>query len=99
MKRKLTSIKLMRVCITLLSALLVLTPMEAFTKSISANELQEQASLTASPWVSTQVYLGGNEVSYNNSVYRAKWWTQGDVPGSGDPSSSPWLLLGPDTGA
>lgn len=98
MKRKLTSIKLMRVCITLLSALLVLTPMEAFTKSISANELQEQASLTASPWVSTQVYLGGNEVSYNNSVYRAKWWTQGDVPGSGDPSSSPWLLLGPDTG-
>lgn len=98
MKRKLTSIKLMRVCITLLSALLVLTPMEAFTKLISANELQEQASLTASPWVSTQVYLGGNEVSYNNNVYRAKWWTQGDVPGTGDPSSSPWLLLGPDTG-
>ncbi|GGH30793.1 glycoside hydrolase family 19 protein [Paenibacillus segetis] len=97
-RRKLTSTKLMRVSITLLSALLVFAPMEAVTTNVSASEVQQQASLTASPWVSTQVYVGGNEVSYNNNVYRAKWWTQGDVPGTGDPSSSPWLLLGPDTG-
>ncbi len=33
------------------------------------------------PWSPSTVYVGGNTVSYNGSVYKAKWWTQGDRPG------------------
>lgn len=55
-------------------------------------------------WSSTQVYVGGNEVTYNGSLYKAKWWTQGEKPdisavwelvqGDGseapDPSTNEW---------
>ena len=40
-------------------------------------------------WSSTQVYLGGNEVTYNGSLFKAKWWTLGDIPGS----SAVWELV------
>ncbi|WP_188006740.1 Chitin-binding protein [Sporosarcina sp. ANT_H38] len=40
-------------------------------------------------WSSTQVYVGGNEVTYNGSVYKAKWWTQGEKPGD----SAVWELV------
>ncbi|ANQ47421.1 T9SS type A sorting domain-containing protein [Flammeovirga sp. MY04] len=36
-------------------------------------------------WESTAVYTGGNQVVHNGKIYRAKWWTQGDEPGNGDP--------------
>lgn len=98
MKRKLISRKLIRITVIVLSTLLLLAQLEAVSKTVSANAPQQQAALTASPWVSTQVYLTGDEVSYNNNNYRAKWWTQGDIPGAGAPSSSPWLLLEPGTG-
>ena len=35
-------------------------------------------------WDSATVYLGSSIVSYNGSVYQAKWWTQGDTPGASD---------------
>jgi chitodextrinase len=31
-------------------------------------------------WDSTKVYLKGDKVSFNNAIYAAKWWTQGDQP-------------------
>lgn len=33
-------------------------------------------------WVSSNAYVGGDTVTYNGSTYKAKWWTQGDTPGS-----------------
>ena len=36
----------------------------------------------ASEWNASSVYTGGDEVTYNGSTYRAKWWTQGETPGS-----------------
>jgi hypothetical protein len=33
-------------------------------------------------WDASKVYTGGETVVYNGKTYRAKWWTQGDVPGS-----------------
>jgi chitinase len=38
--------------------------------------------------------VGGNEASYNGHEYRAKWWTQGETPGSHDV----WLDLGACSG-
>ncbi|MFD0633331.1 3D domain-containing protein [Catenulispora yoronensis] len=37
---------------------------------------------TLPAWSSTQVYTGGNKVSYGQHNWTAKWWTQGDVPGN-----------------
>ena len=40
------------------------------------------ASACAAPWSSTVAYTGGQTASYNGDNWSAKWWTQGDVPGS-----------------
>ncbi|TFK70302.1 glycoside hydrolase [Pluteus cervinus] len=32
-------------------------------------------------WNSGVAYVGGNQVSYNNHLWTAKWWTQADTPG------------------
>lgn len=46
-------------------------------------------SATAKPtgrseWKADAVYVGGDEVTYNGRLYRAKWWTTGEKPGSAD---------------
>lgn len=35
-------------------------------------------------WDSNAVYIGGDIVSYRGRQYKAKWWTQGETPGSSD---------------
>jgi chitinase len=32
-------------------------------------------------WSSGTVYVGGQTTVYNNHIWKASWWTQGDVPG------------------
>lgn len=44
-----------------------------------------------SAWNSTTAYVGGNEVTYNGSLWKAKWWTQNDVPGG---PAGVWTLVG-----
>ena len=45
-------------------------------------------------WSASQVYTKGMSVTYDNTIYVAKWWTQGDIP----TSSSVWeQLLSSDT--
>ncbi|WP_181804492.1 carbohydrate-binding protein [Streptomyces shenzhenensis] len=39
-------------------------------------------------WSSTTVYTAGNEVSYNSHNWKAKWWTQNEVPGASE--WGPW---------
>ncbi|GAB3995668.1 hypothetical protein GCM10029992_13550 [Glycomyces albus] len=34
------------------------------------------------PWDSGAVYTGGDLVSYQDTEYRAKWWTTGEEPGT-----------------
>jgi chitinase len=41
-------------------------------------------SCTAAAWNAGTVYVGGNQVSYNGHTWQAKWWTQGETPGSAD---------------
>lgn len=35
-------------------------------------------------WVASAVYTGGDQVSHDGNAWRAKWWTQGEAPGTAD---------------
>lgn len=37
-----------------------------------------------SEWDASMVYNGGDTVVYQNRIYKAKWWTQGETPGETD---------------
>lgn len=41
-------------------------------------------------WSSNKIYTGGMEVEYNGVQYRAKWWTQGEIPSQ----SAVWENIG-----
>ncbi|HWD02838.1 MAG TPA: chitinase [Amycolatopsis sp.] len=49
---------------------------------------------TAPEWQKTSVYVGGNSVSHNGHSYTAKWWTQGEEPGTTGPDGV-WTDNGP----
>ena len=53
---------------------------------------------TAPAWSRTAVYTGGQIVSHNGRQWRAKWWTQGEEPGTTGPWGV-WEDLGPCSGA
>jgi chitinase len=48
-------------------------------------------------WSDTGAYLQGTKVVWHHNVYKAKWWTQGDLPDSPVLQSwqTPWELIGP----
>ena len=35
-------------------------------------------------WSAATAYTGGENVVYNGRLWRARWWTQGEVPGVAD---------------
>ena len=39
-------------------------------------------SCSAVAWQSTATYVAGNLVSYNGRIWKAQWWTQGEIPGT-----------------
>lgn len=43
---------------------------------------EEPGDCTASPWSAEAAYNGGDVVSHEGSEYSAKWWTQGEEPGT-----------------
>ncbi|MCX7747064.1 MAG: carbohydrate-binding protein [Clostridia bacterium] len=48
---------------------------------ISFGMITQSYADTYPAWNSTTVYVGGNMVSYNGKVFKAKWWTRGETPG------------------
>ncbi|WP_211251744.1 carbohydrate-binding protein [Andreprevotia chitinilytica] len=64
-----------------------LTNVTAAHSIVASFKVGQSNTCTAPAWVSTQVYTGGNTVSYQGSEYQAKWWSQGNIPTAGDP----WL--------
>lgn len=46
-------------------------------------------------WSATQPFEKGAHVLYEGTPFRAKWWTQGDVPSAGitDHDRSPWAVV------
>lgn len=57
-------------------------PQESETASDSAAPTPSETP--ADTWDSAAVYLSGDTVSYQGRRYRAKWWTQGETPGTSD---------------
>jgi chitinase len=45
-------------------------------------------------WQRTSVYVGGNTVGHNSHKFTAKWWTQGEEPGTTGPDGV-WVDNGP----
>lgn len=45
---------------------------------------QSKESSAYTTWDKETVYTGGEEVAYEGKLYRAKWWTQGEMPGTAD---------------
>ncbi|MEC4088390.1 carbohydrate-binding protein [Pseudoalteromonas rubra] len=42
----------------------------------------EPGNSCPAPWNETQVYTGGDQVTFGGKTYEAKWWTQGNNPAS-----------------
>ena len=56
---------------------------------------ESPTSQPASPngsWQATSVYTAGQTASYNGRLYRAKWWTQSNIPGT--EQWGPWEDIG-----
>ncbi len=47
----------------------------------------------APQWSSSAVYVGGQSASYQGSIYRAKWWTQNDIPSDNTGDGKPWEFI------
>lgn len=56
------------------------TSTPSITPAPSATPTPTPGQCTVAVWNASAVYTGGQQVSYNGSIYEAKWWTQGDRP-------------------
>ncbi|USD67054.1 glycosyl hydrolase family 18 protein [Vibrio sp. SCSIO 43136] len=54
---------------------------DSVSKTVTVS-IKAQSSGGDSTWDPTKVYLGGDEVIHNGTKYTAKWWTQGNEPGT-----------------
>lgn len=68
---KLRTLLLLAVAVVAGGVALVVPPMTA-----------NAAVACATPWNSTAVYTANNVASHNGHNWRAKWWTQGETPGT-----------------
>jgi len=57
---------------------------KSYTQEIALAAIKEPGPPT---WSQSLVYLGGAQVTYNESVWEAAWWTQGQKPGD---AYGPW---------
>lgn len=58
------------------------TATQAWTNTPIPATATASGSCSAPSWKSTTVYLGNEIVSWNSKQWRAKWWTQGEEPGT-----------------
>lgn len=68
------------------------------TPPATATATQPPSGCTAPAWNPTTIYVQGNEVKHNGRQWRAKWWTQGEEPGTTG-QWGVWLDLGPCGGS
>jgi chitinase len=73
-------LKTRRMIAALTAALAVMTAGAIYT---IANPFTASAAIACSPaWSASKVYVGGDTASHGGTEYRAKWWTQGETPGT-----------------
>jgi chitinase len=56
------------------------TPPSSSTSSSTSST--PPATCTSAEWTAASVYNGGAQVAHNGHKWRAKWWTQGEEPGT-----------------
>jgi chitinase len=66
-------------------------------ESASVDETDDPAKSPYQIWSADGAYLEGTKIVWHHNVYKAKWWTQGDLPDSPVLQSwqTPWELVGP----
>ncbi|QFZ22495.1 chitinase [Saccharothrix syringae] len=52
------------------------------TTTTTTTTTSQQPNCTAPAWDRAKAYGGGNEVSHRGKRWQAKWWTQGEEPGT-----------------
>lgn len=67
----------------LLVAAAMLVAQPAATALQSAEQGVQQACLKPA-WQASAIYTGGDTVSHDGNDWQAKWWTQGETPGTAD---------------
>lgn len=59
---------------------------DGYLTDIQAIQITQRLETSSGPvcadWQAAQVYLEGDKVTYNNQIWQAHWWTQGEIPGS-----------------
>ncbi|MCD0481798.1 carbohydrate-binding protein [Streptacidiphilus sp. ASG 303] len=58
------------------------TPTPTATPTATPTPTPTGGTCTAPAWDRTAVYVGGNTVSHQGHTWKAKWWTQGEEPGT-----------------
>lgn len=73
------------------------TPAPPTATSVPPTATPGGGSCNAPAWSSSAVYVNGDVVSHNSHEWQARWWTQGEEPGTTGPDGV-WLDLGACTG-
>ncbi|KAG1150656.1 hypothetical protein G6F37_001650 [Rhizopus arrhizus] len=70
------------------------------TNTTTADMTTNSASSTSSggcanvpTWDASTAYTGGSQVVYNDKLYKAKWWNQGEIPSLNDSSWNVWTNM------
>ncbi|MFC4334244.1 glycosyl hydrolase family 18 protein [Salininema proteolyticum] len=71
-----------RLLASLSTALMIMGTALAATGA-SARQPGAEAECTDPAWSAATVYNGGERVSHSAATWQARWWTQGDEPGTG----------------
>ena len=67
------------------------TPTQGTTPTSTPTQGSGGACAGVAAWNSSTAYVGGNKVTYNGSLWQAKWWTEADTPGG---AAGVWNQLG-----
>lgn len=63
------------------------------TKNITVDDGVTGGSCTVAAWQADQTYLGGDQASYLNKLYKAAWWTRGSNPADHSGPHEEWVYL------
>lgn len=59
-------------------------PQEPVKENTDHKDTQQETNTEYPAWDKSAVYHGGDSIVYENKIYKAKWWTQGEIPGKSD---------------
>lgn len=66
--------------------------LSADSNSVAVKTKESTTPPVSNAWDAAKAYNGGDVVTYQGKTYKAKWWTQGNVPGT--EQWGPWELVG-----